>query len=127
MFSILWAMLQWMPFLIYAGFIFYLSSLPTVDIPGTGFMLVFDPEKLVLHFFEYLPLGFLAARATLKTSKLSNFDPFIFPALLGSLYGLSDEIHQFFVPGRTVSVLDVLANSLGATCGAFLWGKIIRH
>jgi VanZ family protein len=30
------------------------------------------------------------------------------------LYGVSDEIHQSFVPGRTPTVLDVLVDALGA-------------
>jgi hypothetical protein len=31
-----------------------------------------------------------------------------------ALYGLSDEIHQFFTPGRTSSVCDVVLDGLGA-------------
>ena len=33
------------------------------------------------------------------------------------LYGLSDEWHQSFVPGRQPDVLDVLVDSVGAICG----------
>ncbi len=33
------------------------------------------------------------------------------------LYGLSDEWHQSFVPGRQPDVLDVMVDALGAICG----------
>ena len=37
--------------------------------------------------------------------------------LLGALYGLTDEWHQSFVPGREVSALDWLADLCGVTLG----------
>lgn len=33
---------------------------------------------------------------------------------LASLYGVSDEVHQYFVPGRTSDVLDWCADTVGA-------------
>ena len=37
---------------------------------------------------------------------------------IGSLYGLMDEIHQFFVPGRACDVWDWVADTLGAAMGS---------
>jgi hypothetical protein len=37
------------------------------------------------------------------------------------LYGLSDECHQSFVPGRFVSGLDVLADLVGALIAGAIW------
>ena len=45
--------------------------------------------------------------------------------LLATLYGVTDEAHQWFVPGRTVEVSDLVADALGATVAAGLllaWG-----
>ena len=45
------------------------------------------------------------------------------------LYGASDEVHQMFVPGRTASFDDLLADTIGALVGANLcwaWGIITR-
>jgi len=38
-----------------------------------------------------------------------------------SLYGISDEIHQYFVPYRDASIFDVIANCFGAICGVYLY------
>ncbi len=38
----------------------------------------------------------------------------LFSTLAAILYGLSDEIHQLYVPGRLFDVLDILADSFGA-------------
>ena len=43
--------------------------------------------------------------------------------LLSSLYGITDEYHQSFVPGRTPAVDDWIADTAGATIAALviLW------
>ncbi|MFQ5800747.1 MAG: VanZ family protein [Candidatus Hydrothermarchaeales archaeon] len=117
-------MFQWLPFIVYAGFIFYLSAQPYIEIPGG--ILFLDPESLLLHLIEYIPLGFLAARAVSKTPRLSSYDPFFFPVLISATYGLTDEAHQYFVPGRTASLLDATADALGVIFGVCLWGLLFR-
>jgi VanZ family protein len=37
---------------------------------------------------------------------------------IGSAYGIVDEVHQFFVPGRDCNVWDWIADTLGAMIGA---------
>jgi VanZ family protein len=39
---------------------------------------------------------------------------------LAVLYGLSDEWHQSFVPGRTPDVVDILTDAIGAAIGLLL-------
>jgi VanZ family protein len=39
-------------------------------------------------------------------------------ALVSSAYGVIDEIHQYFVPGRNCNIWDWLADALGAGIGA---------
>ena len=80
----------------YAGTIFVLSSyeldrLP--DYPFSGF------DKLA-HAALYGGLGILACRFLANDLRRSAPAAMIIAATLTSLYGLSDEIHQFFVPGR---------------------------
>jgi VanZ family protein len=97
---------------IYMALIFYLSSIPL------GFLEIikFDPTKFSLHVIEYIPLGILL-------SLLTNFK---FSFLIGSLYGLSDEVHQYFVPFRTFSLLDWLADSIGIAIGIIIAAKIVK-
>ena len=40
--------------------------------------------------------------------------------VVAGMYGLSDELHQRFVPGRTAELLDLGADVAGATCGVLL-------
>lgn len=103
----------WLPVVLYAGIIFYISS-----IPGSGL-----PKNLLLpgyflHILEYLPFGFLICRAIKNTkSSISLRKVLISSALLAVLYGVSDEFHQSFIPGRCVSLLDLLCDGIGAIIG----------
>jgi len=42
-----------------------------------------------------------------------------------SLYGISDEIHQSFVPFREAEVADVIADMLGAASGVLLYQLVV--
>ena len=104
----------WFPVIFYSGIIYYVSSLPELSIPGK-----LKVDK-VIHVAEYLPYGFLTARA-LRASGLKDF--FVVPAalLLTVLYGVSDEFHQLFVMGRSCDVFDVFADALGGIGGAIVF------
>jgi len=39
-------------------------------------------------------------------------------------YGISDEIHQYFVPLRDADLLDFLADMAGSICGVFVLEKL---
>ena len=47
--------------------------------------------------------------------------------ILTCSYGIIDEFHQSFVPGRYASVLDVLLNVLGALLGAAIYWRFITR
>ena len=47
-------------------------------------------------------------------------------ALVTVAFGVSDEIHQSFVPGRDADVLDVVADALGAAVGAAGYAWALR-
>jgi VanZ family protein len=44
--------------------------------------------------------------------------------IIAVLYGASDEIHQYFVPGRVCDIFDLVADSIGGFIGAFFTKKI---
>jgi len=72
-----------------------------------------------MHAAAYALLGFLFFRAFQSTSiQRSAVLLLIFSALASSLFGISDEIHQHFVPTRTADIMDVLADIAGSLLGA---------
>lgn len=46
--------------------------------------------------------------------------------MISFLYGLSDEFHQWFIPGRSATLGDVLADTLGGGSGGLLLFKFKR-
>ncbi len=107
----------WLPVYLYAGLIFIYSSLSS---PPPLAPPILYGDKL-LHLVEYALLGYLIARAAKNSSSLKLRAHFRIGAVcIAILYGLSDEFHQYFVPGREVEVLDVLADGVGAFLGQLL-------
>ncbi|MDP6685722.1 MAG: VanZ family protein [Candidatus Omnitrophota bacterium] len=106
------------PFYVYAAVIFFISSLSN-PIPEGITIPFFDK---ILHVCEYMVFGFLAARAFKNSPKRRLSENFYILAIAVSIvYGLSDEIHQFFIAGREFSVFDIIADGTGATLGAFIY------
>lgn len=101
----------WLPVLIYAGAIFFLSSMekpPTPEIEMPNF------DKL-LHLIEYGIFSFLIGRALYASSRIGVKAHASYTAIIITiLYALSDEIHQAFVPMREAAFLDWLFDSFGA-------------
>ena len=104
----------WFPVLAYSAIIFGVSSLP-----GDSISLPWNLDKLA-HCIEYMLLSVLAFRALAGTTKLSRGQVLILVVLGVTAYGISDEFHQMFVPGRDASWLDVLADGAGGIMGAYL-------
>ena len=75
---------------------------------------------VIEHVIEYLILGFLLHTLISSARDYSQRRVFILAVLLASLYGLTDEIHQFFVPGRVCSLDDLAADTLGSLIGVSL-------
>jgi VanZ family protein len=97
--------------------IFWQSSGPlpvqTPSLPGL--------DKLA-HAVVYALLAFLAARAFATLPLRATARGVSGAAVLfAALYGLSDEVHQAFVPGRTADIWDLAADLAGALAGAFLY------
>ncbi len=107
----------WLPPFIYAAFIFYLSSLP-----GTAFVSPFFSADKVFHLGEYAVLGYLLARA-LGRYQVQKKKLFITAAFICFAYGLSDELHQFFVPDRCTSLMDVIVDGIGSSLGIGMYLK----
>jgi VanZ family protein len=112
-----------MPVCAYAGLIFYLSSQPHPEEELPSFVMSFSDK--VLHLVEYAVLGGLCYRA-LRRGTNGSWANAAFPlaVLFASLYGISDEVHQSFVPFRDSSWLDWVADTIGATIGVAVMSRL---
>ena len=103
------------------GLIFFFSSLPDPGGPPGGI------SDKTAHVLVYAALGASLVRA-LAGGRITEMTltRILFAAALGTLYGVSDEIHQHFVPPRTPDILDVAADAVGAFVGAILMTLLAR-
>ena len=104
-------LLRTIPILLVMGIIYFLSS-----VPGDRLALpdIVNIDK-VAHMTIYGVLAFTAFYAF--GSRLRQLHPRLIPLLvilICTLYGVSDEFHQSFVPNRSPDVFDVMADSTGA-------------
>ena len=109
--------LRWLPALIYFAFIWFLSSGEiSVDIAKT--------DKF-LHVAEYAIMGFLFAFGfNLNTHNFRKTGKFCF--LFAALTGAVDEIHQYFILGRSACFYDFFADIIGCAIGLALWLVLIN-
>lgn len=109
--SIVPAVLYWLLTLGYMGLIFYLSSRQNIPLPK----LPINFDK-VIHMCAYIPLAYLFY-LSLKKSGIKKYT-FVLAVICACIYGITDELHQVFVPGRDADVIDLLADALGAYLGS---------
>jgi VanZ family protein len=95
----------------WAALIFALSSVPDL---GTGLGGWDTVLRKLAHAAEYAVLGALLLRASGRTG---------LAFALGTLYAVSDELHQALVPGRLGSPVDVAIDAMGVACGVVLWQR----
>jgi VanZ family protein len=114
----------WLPAVLYAGMIFYMSSQSHPEEQLPSFVLK-DISDKVLHAVEYAGLAVLCYRAFRWAAGPSVARQALVLAIVtASIYGITDEVHQFFVPFRESSWLDWLADTAGAAVGALSWRVI---
>jgi VanZ family protein len=103
----------WLPLIAYCALIVIQSHYPAPEsIPRLPFF-----DKL-LHIGGYGLLGLLFCRAYQSRWPAASGRALARSAVLSAtLFGLSDEIHQSFVPYRTAEAWDVLADAVGAALG----------
>ncbi|MBI5125586.1 MAG: VanZ family protein [Planctomycetes bacterium] len=112
--------LRWIPATTYAGLIFVASSLPQ-PIPYIPIPQIDKP----IHTVEYAILCLLICWAQSAGRPGEPVRPIkkviLFSIIASSLYGVSDEVHQYFVPGRNSDVVDWAFDTVGASLAGLLW------
>lgn len=108
------------PAILYSLLIFGISSIPQTKIPRLD-ILNFDKLNHLIEYTFYAMTLFLAF-STAKSEKVVIYAGLL-TILTGLLFGISDEIHQIFVPGREFSMYDYAADTCGILLGIFLYRK----
>ena len=112
----------WVPVIVYMAAIFGVSSLPQVSIPSGA-----DKPWHAIGYFGLASVivralaGGLPRRVSRRTASLA--------IAIAVTYGLTDEIHQMFVPGRSADAADLIADAIGVcggTAACWAWGIIAQ-
>ena len=105
-------LVSWAFVICYMSVIFFFSAQSELWVPYG-----FSHGDLFLHMIEYGVLGFLLSWAFVNSGMEKRLAFYVF--FVGLFYGVTDEIHQYFVPERNASLLDVVANGVGCLIGAY--------
>ena len=107
-------LIAWAPAIGWAMVLFLLSSLSDSDLSSFAFSFSFPFDDKVMHLALYSVLG-----GTLQFGRLSSSSGLGHWTVIaiGIIYGVSDEWHQSFVPGRNPSAADLLADTMGVLMG----------
>jgi VanZ family protein len=113
---------RWALVLAWMGLIFFLSSRSTLPKPsGISSSL----EAITGHFTVYAVLAALVAFALADTG-LPTSRRLAVAFLFAVVYGVSDEFHQSFVPGRDPDLFDLMIDAIGAATGLVVFMIVER-
>jgi VanZ family protein len=108
----------WLPVIAWLIVIFIGSSIGSL--PRVGGQTTDGLVHRAGHVVEYAVLGALLLRALSKDRLVTKRDV-ILTVIMVALYGVSDEVHQRFMPGRSSEVSAVLFDVAGGLIGAWAY------
>ncbi|MDR1759550.1 MAG: VanZ family protein [Fibrobacter sp.] len=112
--------LRYLPSILIMAFLFYGSSKP-----GSGMTWLVPPYDKMLHGFIYACLGISYALwwkpAAWESKRILGI---FWVTLICLIFGLSDEFHQSFIPGRSASTDDLIADAVGGLVGALVFALL---
>jgi len=118
----------WLPVAGYMAGIFWLSSQSVL--PGVSMLPDWLNYDWLHHGTAYAGLAMVVVRALAGGRLRAVATASLVGAwAIATVYGFTDEFHQWFVPGRTADPRDLLADGVGAALGlGLVWAwSIIRR
>lgn len=110
-----------LPAIIIAAIIFIVSNTPNPGLPKLGIIW----EDKLLHFIAYFIFGLSIILFLIVNLKSFNKNKIIIlTLLLGAFYSASDEIHQYYIPGRYSDITDWIADMAGILLSITLINKL---
>ena len=111
--------LRSIPAVLWAAAIYLSSEIPGSSLPSSGGL------APVAHFVEYAILaGLIVFALPVKRPPAARI---AIAVTLATAFGVLDELHQSFTPGRTPDVWDVAVDLAGALLGATVVGRLIER
>ena len=112
----------WLPVILWAALIFFFSSEalpPASRIYWRDFVV-----KKSAHVIEYAVFATLIFRAFIN-SGMERKKAAIYTLVLAMLYGITDEFHQSFTPGREPRIRDWIFDTIGAGFASYYLWKLL--
>ena len=110
---------SWVITIIGATAIFYISSLSFKGGGAPGIMSILYHILAFFFFALFLLISLVKGR--------EKYSLFILGIIISVAYGISDEIHQFFVPGRYSSFSDVGFDSIGILFASMIYFISVKY
>jgi VanZ family protein len=124
-------LLRWLPVVGWMALIFTLSSVSGLRVSDDAS--VDRPFRVLGHLTTYAVLAALLLYA-LAGPRSPRWQHLLVAYAVCLVYGISDEIHQAFVPDRTGRIDDLMVDALGAAIGLVsgylalrLWSRARSH
>ena len=110
------------PLLMYWFILLGLTSYPTDSLPAFGIGDKFEHliAYLVLSIFLYLTFHFQNKYRKLKEN------PALYTIIISSFYGIIDELHQYYIPGRYCDLLDLASNFVGVLLAVYVVAFFVK-
>jgi VanZ family protein len=109
---------RWIAVVAWMVFVFYLSAQSSLPMLSSLFGSL---QSFGGHFLEYVILALLL-RWALNGTGVARAGRWAF--VFAVAYGLTDEFHQHFVPGRHMDPFDLLTDAAGAAVALWLAGRV---
>lgn len=95
------------------------------ELPDTNKQEIINNYQLFVrkaaHFSIYCLLAFLLSGFYTSFEKLNRARVYVVAFITTFAFSCSDEIHQYFIPGRSCQISDVLLDSSGAVVGIIMF------
>lgn len=114
------SLVRWVPPLLWMAAIFVVSGQSHPDAVPASL------QNHIGHVIAYAVLSMLWLRALSAGGRMAWRPAAARAWVVAAVYGATDELHQWFVPGRTAAVDDWVADAAGAALGlalAFAWRR----
>lgn len=85
-----------------------------------------DPIIRKIAHFTLFAIGGFFIMTYVNGYEIEDKKKILYNTLAGTIYAITDEIHQIFVPGRSAQISDVILDSMGVVTGACFCLIIIK-